>query len=149
MSLTVIDPKSRTPLTVASIDQFNYYVVSGGYVPIHADNTAMQVNSFEGGYLVDGAPLNVWLSGYWYDGQQDILASFWNSGQIPKPPAQLLALPSIPAPADVVANYAAQKGVPGATTLVQAFQQGSSIGAGISPVMLIGGAVVLMLLFRK
>jgi hypothetical protein len=57
------------------------------------------------------------------------LQSFWKSGEIMTPPSDLLALPVVAAPPDVVAFYASQKGVPNAPDLLTAFQQGGTFGS--------------------
>jgi hypothetical protein len=78
-----------------------------GYIPIRADGTAMKVQQFEGGYLFDGAPINVWLGMGWYTGQKELLQPFWASGQIPTPPSGEYNDPTVQMPAAVQAQWQA------------------------------------------
>ena len=122
---------------------------SNRFTPLRDDGEPAQVNLFEGGVLVEGAPLNVWLLDVWYDGQKAILDPFYRSGEILVPPEYLLALPEVETPPDVLAEYAASKGVPDARSLTEAYQTGSSgsilsnpwvLGAiGVGFLMLISG----------
>jgi hypothetical protein len=98
------DPVSKVAYSFTSVGQLND-AIKGGWIPLRPDGTPYKVQSFEGGYLMDGAPLNVWLGLGWYDGQQQALQPYWQNGQIPIPPMTTLNSPTIPMPADVAANF--------------------------------------------
>jgi hypothetical protein len=76
------------------------------YVPVHQDGTPYVMQNFEGGYLFDGAPLNTYLVGQWYQGQKEALQPYWNNQTVPIPPQAILALPIVPMPAQYTAAAA-------------------------------------------
>ncbi len=77
------------------------------YVPLRADGTPFAVNKVAGGFVIDGAPLNVWIDGVWYIGQKELLAPMWAAGTVPTPSAAILAGVPVPMPPAVAANWAA------------------------------------------
>jgi hypothetical protein len=100
-----IDPTTKAPQTFTDVGQLDGAILAG-FIPIRADGTAYKVQSFLGGYLLDGAPLNVWLGLGWYAGQQEALLPYWQNGQIPTPPAAVLSQQVVAMPASVAANFA-------------------------------------------
>lgn len=147
--ITAQDPASKVAYTFSNPENFTE-ALTKGWIPILPDGSPAKTYSFEGGYLVQGAPLNAWFNGVWYEGQPDILKPFWDSGQIVKPPDAFFLLPVVPAPAEVVAGYAAFKGAPASvTTLLDAYQQASSgIGALLkNPTVLVGAGALLLFAF--
>lgn len=99
------DPVSKVAYPFTDVGQLND-AIKGGWIPLRPDGTPYKVQSFLGGYLMDGAPLNVWLGLPWYAGQQEALLPYWQNGQIPTPPAAILGVQVQPMPADVAANFA-------------------------------------------
>lgn len=145
--ITALDPVSRVARSFADPDVF-VSALAHGFIPILSDNSPAKVHSFEGGYLVQGAPLNVWFRGAWYEGQQEILAPFWESGQIDRPPAGALELPVVQAPPDVLASYANYKGVPQAKTLTEAYQGTGGLSSLLSsPLVLLAAGGLALYLF--
>jgi hypothetical protein len=76
-----------------------------GETPLRADGQPMAVTSFGGGELFDNLPLNVYVYGVWYSGQQEALQGSWDAGSIPQPAPSVLALPVVP-PIDETAQAA-------------------------------------------
>lgn len=107
--------------TVAELNQ----MIEGGNPPRRTDGTFFTLNRFQGGWLMDGAPLNVWTGPGWYTGQKEALTPYWTTGEIPTPPADVLNKP-------VVGD------VPDSPVL-----------AGISNGWLIGGALLGLFLLRR
>lgn len=102
--INAINPTTKTVETFTAVGQLDD-AINAGYQPIRANGTPFQVQSFEGGHLLDGAPLNVWFGLGWYAGQQQELQPYWNNGQIPIPPQAQLAATTVPMPAAVYANW--------------------------------------------
>jgi hypothetical protein len=69
-----------------------------GWTLLRPDLTPYNVTPFMGGTLLDYLPMNIYLFGVWYTGQQEALAASWANGSLPKPPANILALPVVPIP---------------------------------------------------
>lgn len=135
--IAAADPVSKQAYVFTNVGQLNDAIKTSGYIPLRSDNTPYRIQEFQGGYLLDGAPLNVFIENRWFEGQMEALAPFWDSGQIPPPSAEVLATGTVPMPDDVAANY-------------EGFQEAQSPFGGISPALLIGGALVAgLLLFRK
>jgi hypothetical protein len=59
---------------------------------VRPDGTAYVTQTFEGGVLLDGAPLNVYFRGAWYPEQRELLAAHWGK-DIPNPPESIKNLP--------------------------------------------------------
>jgi hypothetical protein len=144
--LVLVDPQTKVSSVFTDAQRASVMIRDSGFIPLLDDGTAATVNLFEGGYLVQGAPLNAWTNEYWYTGQKQIILPFIQSGQVPQPPARIWNLPEYDPPADVLAQYAGAKGVPQATSLLDAYQTGKPIGGG-TDLLLIAGAAVLGLLF--
>lgn len=150
MSLLALDPKTRKSYSFIDSGEF-IDAMKSGFVPMNEDGNQAAVVEFEGGYLVDGAPLNVWTKGVWYEGQAEILTPFWDNGSIPVPPDALMGLPIVVMPDKVLQDYAAYKGVPEAQTALEAYKSGGS-GFDLqsilsSPMTLAAVAVGAVLLF--
>lgn len=99
------DPATKVVFPFTDVGQLNDAIKLHGYIPIRSNGTPYQVQVFEGGYLLDGLPLNVLIDGVWYDGQQQALQPYWQSGTIPTPPPQMLGIGTITAPPAVAANF--------------------------------------------
>ena len=102
--INAINPLTKVAETFTDVGQLDT-AINNGYIPIHADGTPYKVQSFEGGHLLDGAPLNVWFGLGWYAGQQQELLPYWQNGQIPTPPQSVLGIQTVAMPADVYANW--------------------------------------------
>jgi hypothetical protein len=144
--LVLADPKSHVTTSVSDEVQATQMMVNYGAIPILPNGRAAQVQSFEGGYLVQGAPLNVWLKGVWLTGQKEILTPFWQNGTIPTPALDQLNMPIVDAAPEVLQAYANYKGVPDAKSLTEAYQTGGGVS---TPVLLAGAAILGFLFLRK
>lgn len=151
--LVMADPQSKVTSVWSDGATASIAIRDRGFIPLLDDGTQATVNLFEGGYLVQGAPMNAWINGVWYTGQKEIVAPFIQSGQVPQPPQSVWNLPVVDPPPDVLQNYASAKGVPDATSLVDAYQRGGPVGgAGLdwTTLALIGaGAVFLFAFFPR
>ena len=103
--VNAVNPVTKVTEVFTDVGQLDGALLAG-FIPIRADGTAFKVQSFLGGYLLDGAPLNVWLGLGWYAGQQEALQPYWQNGQIPVPPAAQLGQQVVAMPAAVAANFA-------------------------------------------
>ena len=106
--IPAMDPVSKVVSTFTDVGQLHGAIQQFNFIPLHPDGTPYKVQSFEGGYLLDGAPINVWMGLGWYSGQMEALQPFWQSGQITVPTAALNGL-VYQMPAAVAANYANYK----------------------------------------
>jgi hypothetical protein len=104
--ISAVEPNSKVAYVFTDVGQL-HVAIQNGWIPIHPDGTPFKVQSFEGGYLLDGAPINVWMGLGWYSGQIEALQPYWANGQVPTPPASISGAPVVPMPADVAANFQA------------------------------------------
>lgn len=105
------DPNSKQARAFTNIGDLTQAMEKANYIPLRPDGTPFIVNFLtdEGGYLFDGAPLNVWFDGVWYEGQQEVASRYWGQGGVPTPNESILALPIIPMPGQVAETYQAFK----------------------------------------
>lgn len=103
--IPAMDPVTKIVSTFTDVGQLHGAIQQFNYIPLHPNGTPYKVQAFEGGYLLDGAPINVWMGLGWYSGQMEALQPYWQSGQIPTPTA-VLNQQVVPMPADVAANFA-------------------------------------------
>lgn len=103
------DPASHTNYTFTDVGALHNAIKEYGYVPLRADGTPYNTQYLQeyDGYLLDGAPLNVWINGAWLEGQQEALKPYWESGKIPRPPAAVLQTAVEPMPPEVAERTAA------------------------------------------
>ncbi len=135
--IAAADPASKAAYVFTSVGQLNDAIRGRGYIPLRADNTPYVVQEFEGGYLLDGAPLNVYIDGEWFDGQQALLQPYWIAGSIPTPSREVLAMGAVALPPEVAANY-------------EAFKKSETLlGLGVPTPVLIGAALVGFVLLRR
>lgn len=104
-TVNAINPEDKKVYTFSVTGDLNNAIDVFKYTPIRPDGTPYVTQSAHGGWLLDGAPLNVYIEGVWFDGQKELLTPDWNSGTVPRPSAAILAVGSAPMPADVAANY--------------------------------------------
>lgn len=134
--IAAADPVSKQAYVFTNTGQLNDAIKQRGYIPIRADNTAYTVQEFEGGYLLDGVPLNVYIESRWFEGQMEALAPYWEAGTIPTPSTAILSVGTVAMPEDVAANY-------------EQFKTSQSLFGGISTPVLVGGAVLAYFLLKK
>lgn len=103
--IPAMDPITKVVTTFTDVGQLHGAIQQFNFIPLHPDGTPYKVQAFEGGYLLDGAPINVWMGLGWYTGQQEALQPYWQSGQIPTPTVAL-NVPVVAMPAAVASNYA-------------------------------------------
>jgi len=133
--INAIDPASKIAYTFIEIGALHNAIKDYGFIPIRSDGTPMTVVYLKeyDGYILDGAPINVWMTGEWLEGQQEALMPFWNSGQIQKPTGHALTAPVVPMPPEVKAQTEAyQKGQTG----LFGMDQGTllTLGAGLAAI---------------
>lgn len=76
-----------------------------GWIALSPQDEELPAQFFEGGWLVQGAPLNVWFGVGWFDGQRELLEPFWTSGEIPTPPAELLDAVTVQMPEHIAERH--------------------------------------------
>ena len=103
------DPASKTIYTFTDVGALHNAIKEYGYIPVHADGSPFETQYLQeyDGYLLDGAPINVWMDGEWMEGQREALEPYWASGQIRKPPAAILSAGVVPMPPEVQQRTAA------------------------------------------
>ncbi len=130
--IAAADPASKVAYQFTDVDTLAVAIRDLGYIPLAPDGSPLLVQQFEGGYLLQGAPINVWMGKGWYSGQRELLEPYWQAGTIPTPPASITGAQVVAMPADVAADYAAYKA------------QDAGLFGGIStPMLLAAGAVAL------
>ena len=107
--ITAVDPASKVAYTFTDTGSLHNAIKTLGYIPLRKDGSPFNVQYLQqyDGYVLDGAPLNVWIDGVWLDGQKEALQPLWASGQVPQPPANVLNITVAPMPAQVAAQTAA------------------------------------------
>ncbi len=135
MTVNAADPASKTIYTFTDVTALHNAIKMYGYIPVHADGTPFNTQYLQeyDGYLLDGAPLNVWLNGVWLEGQQEALTPLWNSGQVPRPPANLMSAGAVPMPPEVQARTAAAQ---------QAAHAGGLFGMDTGTLVAVGAGVL-------
>jgi hypothetical protein len=103
--IAAADPASKVARAFNTPEMLHNAIKEFGFIPLRRDGSAFFVNEFEGGYLLDGAPIPLWLGMPWLEGQREMLQPHWDSGAIPRPPAELLNAPVGEWPEEVRANY--------------------------------------------
>lgn len=83
----LLDPNGNEVKT-GSMAQLNNWLYAQ-YTPLRDDGTPAMVQVFDGGWLIDGNPLNVWLGCGWLPGQQTVLAPFVTAGEVATPTKDL------------------------------------------------------------
>lgn len=123
-SVEALNPKDGIVYTFSAVGDLHDAIADFGYVPVRPNGTYYIVQTIDRGYVMDGAPLNVYILGVWYEGQKELLSPYWADGTIVRPSDEIISLPVVPMPDDVKAN---------------------EVGAGISAsAVLIGGAVAFV-----
>jgi len=89
--IAAADPASKVAAMFTTPEDFGA-ALAKGYIPVRQDGTAYVTQTFEGGVLLDGAPLNVYFRGLWYPEQRELLAPHWGK-DIPKPADSIINLP--------------------------------------------------------
>lgn len=130
--IVAADPASRVNTQFFNMESLANAMTNYGFIPIRPDGTPYVVQQFEGGLIFDGAPLNVYFDEVWYQGQQELVGPHWGK-DVPVPPPSIQALPVVPMPDTVTAQYQAYK----------------ASNAGISTPVLLGVAAIGYLLLRK
>jgi len=102
--IAAANPQSKIASSFTTVGSLND-AIKLGWIPLRNNGSQFTVQSFLGGFLLDGAPLNVWMGLGWYSGQMAALQPYWQSGQVPIPPANVTSQPTIPMPADVANNF--------------------------------------------
>ena len=102
------DPASKVIYLLFSVEEAGQ-AFDLGYILVREDGSQALVQRFEGGHLMDGAPLNVYFSGVWYQGQKELLEPEWAAGRIPRPPEALVQLPVEGMPDPVREQYEGYK----------------------------------------
>ena len=103
------DPASKTAYTFTDVGALHNAIKIYNYIPLRPDGSPFKTQYLQeyDGYVLDGAPINVWMLGYWLEGQKAAMEPYWNSGQIPRPVANILNTNVQPMPAAVAAQTAA------------------------------------------
>lgn len=107
--VTAVDPASKVAYTFTDTGALHNAIKTLGYIPLRRDGSPFQTQYLQqyDGYVLDGAPLNVWIDGVWLDGQKEALQPLWASGEVPQPPANVLNVSVAPMPPEVAAQTAA------------------------------------------
>jgi hypothetical protein len=110
-----VDPNSKTTYTFTDVGALHNAIKLYNYIPVHTDGTPFKTQYLQevDGYVLDGAPINVWMEGVWLTGQKDILQKYWAAGSVPQPPANVMNAGEVPMPAQVQAQTAAYQAMQG------------------------------------
>lgn len=109
--INAADPASKVIYTFTDVGALHNAIQTYHYIPVKPDGSPFEVQWLAeyGGYVLDGAPINVWMDGYWLDGQKEAMQPYWTAGTIRQPPANIMNAPVQPMPADLAARTAAYK----------------------------------------
>lgn len=92
--ISAADPASHVVQTFPTVEALGEAIFKKGFVPVRPDGTVYITQSFEGGLLLDGAPLNVYYRNGWYPEQREMLQDHWGR-DVPTPPQNIISLPLI------------------------------------------------------
>jgi len=100
------DPASKVAYTFTDVGALHAAIATYSYIPLRADGTPFEVQFLQeyGGYVLDGAPMNVWMDGVWLEGQREAMEPYWSSGQVKRPPEAILNAGVQAMPADIAAR---------------------------------------------
>lgn len=133
--MTAADPASKTVYTFTDVGALHNAIKQYHYIPLRPDGTPAETQYLQeyDGYIVDGAPLNVWINGAWLDGQKEALEPYWNSGQVRRPAPAILNLGSTPMPVEVQERTAAAQAAAHASGGLFGMDTGTlvALGAGV------------------
>jgi len=103
------DPASHVTYTFTDVGALHNAIKQYGYQPVHADGSPFETQYLQeyDGYILDGAPINVWIDGEWLEGQKEALQPYWASGQIRQPAPAILNAGVVPMPPEVQERTAA------------------------------------------
>jgi len=154
--ISALDPASHTAIVFTDTLSLSNAIDTHHVTPLRPTGEPFTLQRFEGGWLLDGAPINVYIDGYWYQGQQELLAPYWQQGTIPMPPQNVLAEAERPLPSSVAWQYFADVAKPeavqtivAATPQLQQLAQQAMAQKNAPNWLLWGGlAVAAYLLFR-
>lgn len=107
------DPASKVAYTFNNTGQLAHAIQDYGYIPLRPTGEPSTVQMFQGGYLLDGAPINVWMGEGWYEGQRELLQPYWTSGAIPTPPETVIQAAVVAMPPELAAQTAAANAAAG------------------------------------
>lgn len=107
--LQAADPASKVAYTFTNVDALAHAIQDYGFIPLRTDGSVANTQFLKeyGGYLIDGAPINVWIDGVWLEGQKEAMAPYWNNGSVPRPPDAILNAPIEGMPPELAAQTAA------------------------------------------
>jgi len=136
------DPASKVSYTFTDVGALHNALKLYNYIPLHPDGTPFEVQYLQeyDGYVLDGAPLNVWINGTWLEGQQAAMEPYWSSGRVRRPPANLLQVDTVPMPVEVQERTAAAQ---------RAATTGGPFGMDTNTLLLAGAGVVALLWLSK
>jgi hypothetical protein len=135
--ITAADPASKATYVFTNAGQLHDAIKERGYIPVRADLQPYIVQEFEGGYLLDGAPLNVYIDGQWFTGQRELLEPYWKAGTIPTPPQSVLDVGMVEMPEEVRETY-------------ETFKKSETLfGLGIPTPVLLGAGLLGWFLLRR
>ena len=136
------DPASKTIFTFTDVGALHNAIKLYGYIPLRPDGSPYVTQYLQeyDGYILDGAPLNVWMDGTWLDGQREALQPYWNSGAIQRPAANVLNLGVVAMPPEVAQRTAAAKA---------AATGGGLFGMDTGTLLAVGAGLVAILWLSK
>lgn len=157
MSVNAADPASKVIYVFVETAELDAAIKDRQFIPVRADGSQMLTQEFQGGIIIDGAPINVWMGDGWFQGQKEVLQPYWDDGSVPLPPAELLNLPVGPMPTDVALGYQAyleSQGEPTPAWLEEQLPSPGDVGVpafleDIPIPWLIGGAVVMLFVIPR
>lgn len=140
-SVQAADPASKTVYTFTDVGALHNAIKEYHYIPLRVDGSPFETQYLQeyDGYVLDGAPLNVWMDGQWLEGQQEAMQSYWASGQVRRPPADVLNLQAVPMDPETQARTeAARTAATGGGFLGMDTQTLLMIGLGVGALFFLG-----------
>lgn len=128
-SLSVRMPNQSVQIFSGITSDLDAAFKAGG-VPLKADGSAYSLTNFQGGYLLDGCPLNVVFGQGWLPGQTDALkaAGLTNCPQFPLPP---VSTPPLQIPGGAPPTNFNQVPAPGFVPVVTSASGGKIVPTGV------------------
>lgn len=136
------DPASKTIYTFTDVGALHNAIKLYNYIPLRPDGSPYVTQYLQeyDGYILDGAPLNVWMDGTWLEGQQAALEPYWANGTIQRPAANVLQVGTVAMPPEVAERTAAAKA---------AATGGGILGMDTGTLLAVGAGLVALLWLSK
>ena len=139
--ISAADPASKIAYTFTDTGSLHTAIKTYGFIPLRKDGSPFVTVYLEeyDGYVLDGAPINVWMQGYWFEGQREAMEPYWTSGKVQRPAANILDAGSQPMPEAIRLQTEVYQTAKANQNMFFGMDSGTllAVGAGLAAIFLI------------